>query len=186
MANLLILFVGCVIGFICNGVFINWHILQNTFYNEIKATDIAQLVITVFFGLYITNYINTKTSNNQKQKDIIINQTDQLLSLIKTIYKKTCDYMHNPEAQKEQEILHKFKNANIVLDQIINKLKIKKFNLSSSGECLSLYFKFKEHVTDSPFKSNKPAFDEYRVEKIYDSYVKLFCTLDNIKFSIYS
>jgi len=176
--------IGFIIGFILKGIFENWQTLQLTFFN-ITIIDVAQLLITIMIGCYITYYISNKISTEQKRKEIILNQTEEFAQSIREIYKTTCEYIAKPTNEKARIILAKFKNASFFIDAIEKKLtkKILKHHITN---CQFQFLSLKASITDVPFMAKDSKFCDKDIANINEIYKRLYFAVDEFKFKIYT
>lgn len=185
MSKILYFIMGFFAGFILIGMLLSWPVIQGTFY-DVKITDIFQLLFTVIIGIYVAYYINIRTSNDQKQKEIILELAQEFSESIKKIHIGIDDYIKKPEPKEAQNILRLIKTASIFLSILLKKIDTKPFKEKCKNNCKDLFYDFKAIVTDVPFNTNKPRFDYAREIEIYRSYSNLVGELYNLKLKIYS
>jgi hypothetical protein len=176
---------GLLVGFILTGTLKVWSIVCNTFY-DIKITDIAQLLVTAIIGIYVAYYINIRTGNEQKQKEIILELVEEFAESIKKIHTDMNDYIKAPKQEKAQNILRLFKTSSIFLSILLKKTDIKPFKGKCKNNCKELFYDFKACVTEVPFNTTKPNFSYSAEAETHQSYSNLVGEIYNLKLNIYS
>lgn len=171
-------------GFLLKGILENWAILSSSFW-DVKITDIIQVLILSYVGIYASYYINVKSSNEEKQKEIISSQIERLLCVIAQIYSQSCEYLDNPLEEKGRKILSDLKDASISLGLVGKNLNHRKCLSRLLKDCRKLFFAFRRCVTGESFLSKKPVFPKDIDKKIHRAYANLYRLLDDMRFKQY-
>lgn len=79
LKNVVLVIIGIFLGFVfCNYTFFEFE-------DKINLVDLANLIVTVLVALYLSVYIHDKQTKNQKEKDFLINEINELNIFIREI-----------------------------------------------------------------------------------------------------
>lgn len=164
MKTVLVIFIGIIIGIIITIYSKYWNDLTVSFW-EIKFTEVVELVIYGFIGIYLSFYLTQRFSDTRKKKEIILCILQELNEFVLQHEEIIIDQLRkkaNKSSQREVLLILKRMNNKISII-MVNKLCKQNSELFNNLQIIEKkYIELKESITGEEWG----IIDTYSVETI--------------------
>jgi hypothetical protein len=166
----------------------NWYVIKLNFYNY-TFIDLFNVFIALVFGLWITLYLSSKTSNYVKKSEIVFECIDSILDIYKRIvdcFEQCNDSSLNDENRRRCIKLFRDASKEISnLDKYINASMNPSINIATKVKGISyVTFELKKIITDKPF-SNRYIITIDDINQSSDKYYEIKGYLQQLKMLLF-
>lgn len=159
------------------------YVNNNPKFYDFRLYEVVQTTVTVVLAVFISYMVSNKVNTNIKRREVVVKILDLYQERMNDIYKDGSKYFASPSKELEKLILSNIKLSGGTLSILKSTADI---DNDSYSRLLDGFLKFKAALTEQPFASSNPKYNEQHFDALDIKYGQLLNELQKTKLSVFT